>query len=205
MQRRVWTLLEIELLRAAYANNKTVDIAEALKRPVNQVYSKANQLGLKKSDAFLASPASGRLNGTQGSQHRFPKGNAPWNKGTKGLVTGGQETQFRAGQMPHNHLPVGTIVSTTDGYLRIKTAEPNIWHLLHRKVWENVNGPVPKGMVLAFRDGNRQNCALDNLELISRSERMNRNTIHNYPEELKSTIRLVSKLRRKINERQDNR
>ena len=33
----------------------------------------------------------------------------------------------------------------------------------YRHVWEQANGEVPEGYVVAFRDGNRQNCDLSNL------------------------------------------
>jgi hypothetical protein len=42
--------------------------------------------------------------------------------------------------------------------------------LKHRYVWEQANGPIPDGHNIAFRDGNRQNCDLSNLYLISREE-----------------------------------
>lgn len=42
--------------------------------------------------------------------------------------------------------------------------------LLHHAIWEEVHGPIPSGHVLRFKDGNSANCALDNLELLSRSE-----------------------------------
>lgn len=43
------------------------------------------------------------------------------------------------------------------------------WIQKHVLLWEQANGPIPKGHCLIFLDGNRSNIALDNLELISRS------------------------------------
>ena len=37
----------------------------------------------------------------------------------------------------------------------------------HLYVWEQAHGPVPNGYDIHFKDGNKQNCALENLELIS--------------------------------------
>lgn len=41
---------------------------------------------------------------------------------------------------------------------------------LHRKVWEDVNGPVPKGKTVHHIDGNRKNNSIGNLMLMSSSQ-----------------------------------
>lgn len=41
---------------------------------------------------------------------------------------------------------------------------------LHRKVWEDANGPVPKGKTVHHIDGNRRNNVLSNLTLMSNSQ-----------------------------------
>ena len=35
-------------------------------------------------------------------------------------------------------------------------------------VWEEAHGPVPKGMMIYFKDGDRTNCELENLMLVER-------------------------------------
>lgn len=97
----------------------------------------------------------------------FPKGYRSthcWKKGEHA----GAKTEFKPGNAPHNQAPVGTIVKRTDGYLQKKIAEPRTWRLLHLLVWEEHHGPVPPGMCVAFRDGNRANCDINNLRLIHR-------------------------------------
>lgn len=83
-------------------------------------------------------------------------------------------TQFKKGQKPPNEMPVGTIVVSTDGYkLRKKQMEGGLWErweMLHRAVWVEHNGPIPEGMVVSFKDGNKLNCDISNLMLITRSE-----------------------------------
>jgi len=44
------------------------------------------------------------------------------------------------------------------------------WIPLHRKVWEEHNGPVPDGYCVSFKDKNPKNCTIENLMLIKRSE-----------------------------------
>ncbi|MDX5299359.1 MAG: HNH endonuclease, partial [Gammaproteobacteria bacterium] len=62
---------------------------------------------------------------------------------------------------------------------------------------------IPDGHIVVFRDGNRRNIKIENLELISRAENARRNCIWRYPPELVSTMRLVAKLNKKLKERQD--
>jgi HNH endonuclease len=55
-----------------------------------------------------------------------------------------------------------------DGYLRLSNATGRKAGevLLHRIVWIEHNGPIPPGYSLMFRDGNRRNCSIENLELV---------------------------------------
>jgi hypothetical protein len=60
-----------------------------------------------------------------------------------------------------------------NGYLRSTragTREKGCSRLLHRVVWEEHHGPVPEGLVLWFKDQDRENCAISNLECITRRE-----------------------------------
>lgn len=201
--RPLWTPELIKQLERLYPDITAAVVAEKLGVTVRQVYGKAAQLGLRKSDAFNASPASGRTDGRIGVGTRFTKGQHSWNQGMKGLHTGGVETQFAKGHRPKNWKPVGSTRVNIDGYVEIKTSEPKKWEQLQRVRWKETTGDYPpRGMVIAFRDGNKQNCDPDNLELISRADNMRRNTIHNYPEDIKGAIRLLSKVKRKINGQQ---
>lgn len=73
--------------------------------------------------------------------------------------------------------------------------------MVHVLLWEEYNGKVPSNHAVVFKDGNKQNITIENLELVTRAELMRRNTIHRYPVELKQAIRLTNKLRRTINEK----
>lgn len=113
----------------------------------------------------------------------FRKGRAPATKGKTLEEICGYDpdklarvraTQFREGQRPPNEKPIGTITTTTDGYLirkkQMEGTQWERWEFLHRAVWEEYNGSVPEGMVVVFRDGNKQNCDISNLMLAKRSE-----------------------------------
>lgn len=100
----------------------------------------------------------------------FEKGNIPVNKGTKGL-TSANKTSFKKGQITWNKKPIGyERICSKDGYLLIKTAEPNIFVLKHRFIWEKVNGPIPDSHTLAFKNMDRTDCRLENLILMSKAE-----------------------------------
>lgn len=83
-------------------------------------------------------------------------------------------TQFKKGQRPQHELPVGSIVVNSYGYkLRKKQMEGKFlerWEYLHRAVWEEHHGPIPKGMIIAFKDSNKLNCDIDNLVMITQGE-----------------------------------
>ena len=70
--------------------------------------------------------------------------------------------------MPKNYRPVGSERVNVDGYVEVKVADPNKWRLKHRVVWEAVNGKIPKGFIVIFRDNDRTNTDIDNLMLIRR-------------------------------------
>ena len=116
----------------------------------------------------------------------FQKNHPPGNKGKKleEYITDPERledirrrlapTQFKKGQRPVNELPVGTIVVNSDGYKLIKLRmEGTIWERwepLHRYVWKEHNGQIPKGMYVTFKDTDRMNCEISNLMLVTKGE-----------------------------------
>jgi hypothetical protein len=221
LSRQPWTPDEDAVVCARYPHEPTHAIAADLQRTCASVSQRAARFGLKKTDAYLASPAAGRLQpgDRRGASTRFMKGQAPANKGLRrpGWAPGRmRETQFKPGERrgtaAKNWRPVGTILTDADGYLRIKVREwtpgeptgfgnVRVWPMLQRVLWEQAHGPIPPGHSVCFRDGNKQNVALDNLELVSRRELMRRNTVHNLPAPLPQTIQLLGALRRQIRRR----
>lgn len=112
----------------------------------------------------------------------YMKGRAPANKGKKlEEVVGAKRaeeirnsiSQRRKKEGAMNKSPLGTVVIRC-GYRFQKRSMTGSWGeqwgYVHRMVWEKANGPIPEGMVVSFRDGNRLNCRLENLMLITRRE-----------------------------------
>jgi hypothetical protein len=201
-----WTDNELSIIRARYPSEPTHRIAADMGRTPSQVYQQAHKLGLRKSAEYLASPAAQRVNSTnnRGGATRFKPGHATWNKGKEHRPPGrSAEWQFKPGSTPPNRHPVGHIRMNADGYLDIKTA-PGMrkWVALSRWNWRQAHGEYPpKGSTLIFRDGNRLNCAVENLECLTRAELMKRNSVHNLPKELAVICQLRGALNRQINKR----
>lgn len=143
-----------------------------------------------------------RLGIKTGRTGRFEPGNLPYNTGTKGLKTGSC-TSFKAGHMPHNHQPVGTeVIDNKDGYTKVKIAEPKTWRYKHLLVWEEHNGPLPKGKIVIFGDGNKGNFDPANLIAIERRELayLNRNKLIKPDVELTKTAVNIAKVAAKVSE-----
>ncbi|MCL2524581.1 MAG: HNH endonuclease [Betaproteobacteria bacterium] len=206
--RNNWTPDEIEMLKANYPDQRAGAIAAALGYSLGAVYRKAAKLGLKKSDAFYTSEKARRLNGVIGAETRFRKGHVSWNKGMKGLSYEGMKaTQFKPGHQggvaAARYQPIGAERISKDGYLQRKVNDglpmQRRWRSVHILNWEAINGLLPAGHALIFRDGNKRNVAVDNLELVTRRELMARNTIHRLPPELKEVVNLKKAITRVIN------
>lgn len=199
------------LLRKLYPDTSAQDIAARTGWPVTTIYAAANRYGLKKSAAYLASPGAHRLDGTVGWRHRFPKGHVPANKGLRrpGYAPGRmRDTQFKKGQFPFNHDPdfyvIGALRVSSEGYIELRTsfgAGANGWSQLHRVLWIDAHGPVPKGHIVTFKDREKLNVCIENLELITRADICRRNSIHNLPVPLRKSIQLLGALKRTIKRR----
>mgnify|MGYP000025152895 CR=1 FL=1 len=208
MTSRIWTDDRLEILARRYPNENTADLATDMCLTKEQLHRQANKMGLKKTPEFYAQHGQ-RLDGAIGQATRFKKGNKAWNAG-KSFHSGGRsvEHQFKPGMLPHNHKPIGHIRITADGYQEQKMTDTGVtrhdYVAVHRLAWTAAHGPIPDGHVVVFKDGNKMNTDLGNLELISRKELARRNTIHRLPPELKETIYLLTSVQRRIrkNEKQ---
>lgn len=208
---RHWLPGELAQLAAQYPHMPTVVIAAMFDRPIGAIYQKAVGMGLRKSEEYLASPAAYRFRrgGGVGRRNRFPKGHVPANKGLRrpGYHAGRmRETQFKKGHRPHTWKPIGSERINADGYRDRKVTDtgypPRDWVGIHRLNWIAAHGPVPKGYIVAFKDGNKLNPALENLELRSQADNMRRNTIWaRYPKDLAEVVMLAGALKRQINKR----
>ncbi len=148
--------------------------------------------------------AIGRYKLNTGFTGRFEQGSIPINKGIKGVIYEGcKKTWFKKGDEPINHRPVGSERVNVYGYTEIKVAEPNKWRLKHKVIWEEHNGPIPKGYVVIFGDRNKLNLDINNLIVVTNEKLliMNRNKLIQKDSDLTRTGVIIADLYQKISGR----
>lgn len=207
MKKQFWKAEEINYLMMIYPDVKTDKIAKSLNRSVSQIYSKANLLGLKKSEVYMKQELERQAIRLRivGEKARFKKGGVAFNKGKKmpaEVYEKVKGTMFKKGATPHNTKHNGYIRITVDGYKEIRISKGK-FRLLHVVNWEKINGKVPKGHCLRAIDGNSLNTQPSNWELISRKDNMIRNSIQRFGPEIRDTIKILSKLKRQIDAKQN--
>jgi hypothetical protein len=213
--KRPWTEGELATLRQLYPHQRTSEIAALLGIGLHLVYSRAARLGLKKGVEFFATSKSGRIlkGGKLSQATQFRPGKKSWNTGTH-FTAGGRsaQTRFKAGNLPHTHLPVGSyrLVTEKTGrqHLEQKTSEtkgPNHmrWVPVTRLVWIHAHGPVPAGQIVVFKKGMHtivlDEITADRLDCISLKENAWRNSIwHNDPD-MAHLYQLKGQITRQVN------
>lgn len=206
--KRTWTNKEIEYLKLNYCNKFTAEIATELDRSVRSVYQAATVHELKKSPEFMKMALEREAEKLKviGTNTRFKPGNISHNKGqkmSKELYERVKVSMFKKGNEPHNMKYDGhERLDPKDGYIYIRISKGK-YVLKHRLVWEQHNGPIPKGNIIIFKDKNKYNLNIDNLQMITKRDNMLRNTVTKYPLELQQLIKLNNKLKTTLNEKQN--
>ena len=199
---------DVEYIREHYASMSAREIAEARGMSKTTISAIAQRLGLHKTREWIAERARLRSSDPNhgGRKTRFMKGCTPFSKGRKieewmspEGIANSSKTRFKKGQPSLNGRPVGSERVNVDGYIEVKIAEPNKWRQKQRVVWEAAHGPVPADSVVSFKDGNKQNCELSNLRVMTKADNLRRTSLHNYPEEVREVIHMRAVLRRHIN------
>lgn len=157
---KYWKASEIEAVRAAYVAGKTL----------KQI---ASEMGLTHAQV---DGVTNRHKLNCGRSGQFKPGHRSWNKGKS--VRLNPKNEFKKGHLPHHTKFDGAISRRRDKngkvyqFIRISLG---VWKPLHVHVWEQVNGSVPAGMLVVFKDRNTLNTELSNLQLITRRENLVRN------------------------------
>lgn len=167
-----------------------------LTKQFNQMF----ETDLKVSTIASMCKRNGWLTGRDG---RMPKGNLPWNTGTKGVCKPNSGS-FKKGIKPKNQKPLGhERICSKDGFILVKVAKPNPYtgantryRAKHHVVWEQHNEAVPDKHVIRFIDGDPLNCAIENLMCVSKfvNMRMNKNGLNDLPLELRATGKAIAEL-----------
>ena len=139
-----------------------------------------------------------KILGRSGIKTRFKKGQEAWNKGLHYNPGGrSAETRFKPGHIrgsaARRYRPVGTVTIRKDSlpkhlrnrkrkdgmppwprnyrrYIKIKDTGPSQYRCIPyaKYLWEQANGPVPKGCFVVHIDGNTLNDNLDNYRCVDR-------------------------------------
>lgn len=197
MSGKPWTDDDVAQLRDLRKQHSARVIGEKMGRTRAAVLLKAAALGLDVPPEVASST-------------RFSPTQKPWNKGMRWRAGGrSAETQFKPGHTINPTKPLGSMFESA-GYLMVKVSDdPNLtghrfagpaqWRALHYLVWEKERGPVPKGMRVAFRNGNKRDFRIENLELVTRREMMLRNSAQMVDDpEYRSIVATRSALTRKV-------
>lgn len=207
-KRHITTEDDIEYIREHYATMSTREISEARGMSKTTIADIAQRLGLRKTREWIAERARLRSSDPNhgGRATRFQVGGVSPNKGRKieewmspEGIANSSRTRFKKGRPSLNRRPVGSERVNVDGYIEVKIAEPNKWRQKQRVVWEAAHGPVPAGSMVSFIDGNKQNCELSNLRVMTRADNLRRTSLHNYPDEVREVIHMRAVLKRHIN------
>jgi len=195
-----------QFIRDNYLQLTTAEISKAIG------YNSSTVCNFRKRDGLILpkSIIDERKNGTY-----IKKGSIPPNKGLKQSeymtdvqIERSKQTRFKKGSIPPNQQPLGHITQHTRGYLKIKISMNNYpknnYEFLTHYVWKQHYKEVPKGKIVAFKDPtidklNVDNYKIENLTLLSRKELMERNSIQNFPKEIRIISQLKGALKRQIN------
>lgn len=116
-------------------------------------------------------------------------------------------TGFQKGNIPPKIKPLGS-ERINQGYTSVKVTEhkKENYKAKSRVVWEQHNGEIPKGYNIIFLDGNRQNCDIENLEMVSKSinATLNSSKLRTNDKNLTKTGIVLAKLIQKIKKVEDS-
>ena len=204
-----WIQEEIDTLTRMYPNHYAREIAGILGRGISSIHCKARSLGLESSLEKIRRVGYETSKKPASIARRFQNGSVPLNKGKKvspEVYSKIQPTMFKKGHTPVNHREVGSERINVYGYIEIKVAEPNSWRLKHRVMWEQVNGIIPRGYNVQFKNHNPLDCRIENLYLISKAEQMAKeNSFYaKYPKKIQEIIRLKGVVNRAIHKVEKN-
>lgn len=175
-----WTDTELDYLRQIVKDRYIFEIAELMSIKFGYEFRKSQIKSIMAKHKI-----------TNNMKNKVPKGTEPWNKG---VAIGNSHI--------HNLKNVGYEYINSSGFTMMKLDNPTRWVHKHRYLYEQQFGEIPKGKVLIFLDGNKQNLNLDNLHCITRKQlmKMNQNNLFYSDPELTKTGIEVAKLMLKVNE-----
>lgn len=153
------------------------------------------KFGTKLTDTALRAYCQNR-GYRNGRDTRFEKGNVKDNghRFTKDDERG-KPYRFKKGRKSDTELPIGT-KRYRNGYETVKIGNPNQWEFAHKLLWQENKGVIPPKHKVIFKDGNKKNITIENLQMVSMAELsvMNRYRLLSGDSELTEVALKISKL-----------
>ena len=131
---------------------------------------------------------------------RFNNGNVPHNKGRSisEYLSEDKMKKVLANLEKRKCSKVGSELLKPTGYIYVKKLKngKSDWVCKQRYVYEQHYGKIPNGYVVTFIDGNKNNCDLSNLKIVTKDEEryISRNGLHFKNKELNETSILLTKM-----------
>ena len=193
-----WSRQSDAIMRALYPTTSAKALARHLGRTPGAIKQRAKALGVCTKPEWLEKTRQINL---------FHRGQTPWNKG-RSYDPGGRsrQTRFKPRHKTHTWRQIGHDRISKDGYRQRKLTDTGCtrrdYVFIHRLVWRWHGNELPAGHALIFIDGDKTNCDINNLQLLSRAELMRRNSVHRLPRELAELAQLKGALVRVIRNRE---
>lgn len=164
---RDWNDFEIGVLVKHYSEtgwsfcDEIIFAKTGMRRGMNSIIQKAHKLGLRltvRREGGFKKGVPHPMKGKKVSPESYERRRKNFfGKGSKTRANSVQDVVIRRRKSSKRSLK----------YIRINSGQ---WKALHRHTWEQHNGPIPKGHVISFKDGDSLNCDIDNLEMIAHRE-----------------------------------
>jgi len=145
-----FTSEEEKIIRDNFTELSNAEIGVLLNRTSDSIHAKLQLLKLKRTSKQVV-----KIRRRTCSNSYFPKGHVPHNTKSDGAIS------IRIYEN-----------AKSQKYIRVSLAN---WMPLQIFNWEQVNGPIPAGMVLRCLSDNLLNCKPNNWELINRTEHLEKN------------------------------
>lgn len=192
-----WTAEKDQFLRDNYLSMPVKTMSVALGFSQSVAFSRMKKLGIVVPDAIKKERRMAGLNKGRG-----------WNKDkkqaeymTSEMIAKTAKTRYKKGNIPHNTLNDGDLSLRSDGYVWIRI-KLGVWELLHRVIYSNHHQTkLTTQDNIIFKDGNRSNFDINNLEKINNAQLMERNTFIKYPADLRAAIKALNKLKSKLKQK----
>jgi hypothetical protein len=198
MSRKVFTKEQEEYLREIYLGKFNEDITNMINEKFGTNFNEGQISRTKYRLGLKSGYQKPRTNKGQ-----FVKGQKPIYIVPKG-TRNSPATEFKKGNKPANWKPLGSErICSKDGYILVKVADGQLqknWKAKHKVIWEEHNGPIPKGHAVVFLDRDITNVNIENLALVTRSELLiiNRQKLMTQDRELSKSGIMIAKLHEKI-------